>query len=221
MKDLIIIGAGGFGREVAWLVERINRVSPTWRLLGFLDDTPELQGKALHGYPVLGKTEALPLYNTAYFVCAIGSSRARKSVIDRLSPLSPRFATLIDPSVILSDRVEIGEGSLICAGSVLTVDISIGRHCVVSVGSTLGHDAVLRDFVTLYPAVNISGKTLIGLGAELGTGTQMIQGKTIGQGSIVGAGSVIIRDIPENCTAVGVPAKPIKTHPVPFESFDH
>ena len=110
----------------------------------------------------------------------------------------------------MSDSVIIGEGSIVCAHTIITVNITIGKHVIVNLDCTIGHDAVLNDFVTVYPGVNISGNTDIGYASELGTGMQIIQGKKIGERSIVGAGAVVIRDIPEKCTAVGSPAKPIK-----------
>ena len=110
----------------------------------------------------------------------------------------------------MSDRVFIGEGSIICAGSIITVDIRIGKHVILNLDCTVGHDACLEDFVTVYPSVNVSGNVLVEECAELGTGTQIIQGKKIGAQTIVGAGAVVVKDLPEKCTAVGSPAKPIK-----------
>lgn len=207
MKDLIIIGAGGFGREVSWLVERINAVSPQWDLLGFVDDNPEIQSKIIDGYKVIGKIDELNNYPDAYAVCCIANTAVRKKIVGKVQ--NP-FATLIDPCAILSSKVEIGEGSVVCANAVATVDIKIGKHNIIDVSSTVGHDAVLEDFVTLYPSVNVSGNTLIKNGVELGTGTQVIQGLTVGENTVVGAGAVVTRDLPDNCTAVGVPAKAIK-----------
>ena len=120
------------------------------------------------------------------------------------------FATLIDPLAIISDRVQIGVGCIVCAGSILTVDITIGNHVIINLDCTLGHDVIIGDYVTVYPSVNISGNVEIGGEAELGTGTQIIQGKQIGKQSIIGAGAVVVKDIPEKCTAVGSPAKPIR-----------
>lgn len=212
MKKLIIFGAGGFGREVAWAVERINQVSPTWDLLGFMDDDDGIQGKKINGYPVLGKTEAVKDYPDAWFVCAVASSRVREKIVRNMKTANPdiRFGTVIDPGVERSDLVRIGEGTIICVHTILTVNISIGAHVIIDYDCTVGHDAVLEDYVTLYPSVNVSGTTHIGHAVELGTGLQIIQGKTVGDYSIVGAGSVIVKDIPANCTAVGSPAKPIK-----------
>ena len=212
MKDLIIIGASGFGREVAWLVERINAVNGTWNLLGFIDDNSEIQGKSINGYPVIGTTNVVSDYMQAYFVCAVGASKTRENIITKIKAKNPavRFATLVDPSVLLSDFVELGEGTIICAHTILTTNIQIGNHVIMNLDCTVGHDAILKDFVTLYPSVNVSGMTHIGYGSELGTGMQIIQGKTVGDYSIIGAGAVVVKDIPAKCTAVGSPAKPIK-----------
>ena len=212
MKDLIIIGASGFGREVAWLVERINRVTPTWNLRGFMDDNEAIHGTEINGYHVLGGTDAVGNYPDAYFVCAVGASKIREKIIGNMKAINPdiRFATVIDPSVEMSDFVTIGEGTIICAHTIITVNISIGDHVIINLDCTIGHDAVLHDYVTLYPSVNVSGMTNIGHCSELGTGMQIIQGKTVGDYSIVGAGAVVVKDIPANCTAVGSPAKPIK-----------
>lgn len=212
MKDLYIIGAGGFGREVVWLVERINAVKQSWNLKGFIDDNVSLHGTLEGGYPVCGGTDYLiQQQEKVWVVCAVGAAKIRKKIIERLQIYSNiQFATVVDPSVICSDRVEIGVGSIICAGTILTVDIKIGKYVIINLDCTLGHDDVIEDFVTIYPSVNVSGNVYVGEGAELGTGMQIIQGKTIGKESILGAGAVVVKDIPERCTAVGSPAKIIK-----------
>lgn len=212
MDKLIIIGASGFGREVAWLVERINQRTPAWKLLGFIDDNQDLQGEIINGYTVLGTSDSVSDYPDSFFVCAVGASRTREKIINKVLSINPcaKFATLIDPSVEMSSMVEIGEGTILCAHSIITVNIRIGKHVIVNLDCTIGHDAVLEDYVTLYPSVNISGITHIGRCTELGTGMQIIQGKTIGDYSIVGAGAVVVKDLPEKCTAVGSPAKAIK-----------
>lgn len=212
LKDLYIIGAGGFGREVAWLVERINEIEPTWNLKGFIDDNTDIHGSLQDDYSVVGGCDYLMnITQEVWVVCAIGSTKIRQKIIEKLKKYANvKFATLIDPSVMRSERVDIGEGSIICAGTIITVDISIGSHVIINLDCTIGHDDIIHDFVTIYPSVNVSGNVVIGECAELGTGMQIIQGKSIGRESIIGAGSVVIRDIPEKCTAVGSPAKPIK-----------
>lgn len=212
MKKIYIIGAGGFGREVAWLIERLNQTKPEWQLQGFIDDNAQIHGSVKGSCPVLGNCEFLEqIEEEAWVVCAIGAAVVRERVIHKVAGFkNVRFATLIDPSVMISPSVALGEGSIICAGTICTVDISIGSHVIINLDCTIGHDVVIKDFVTIYPSVNVSGCVMIGKGVELGTGVQIIQGKTVGRETIVGAGAVVTKDLPERCTAVGAPAHPVK-----------
>lgn len=209
MKNLYIIGAGGFGREVAWCVERINDVIPTWDLKGFIDDNEKLWGTQEDEYFVRGGCEYLKQQKDAYAVCAVGNAKVRRQIIEKLSNSGVRFATIVDPSVILSKSVSIGEGTIICAGTIATVDISIGKHVIINLDCTLGHDDVIEDYVTIYPSVNVSGNVSVGKCCELGTGTQIIQGKVIASDTIIGAGSVVVKDIRDIGTYVGCPAKKV------------
>lgn len=210
MKDLYIIGAGGFGREVAWIVERINSIKPTWNLKGFIDDNETLWGSIEGEYHVLGGCEYLSTLEDVYAVCAVGSSNVRKKIIEKLKDTSVKFATLVDPSVLYSNSVKIGEGAIVCAGTIITVNVNIGDHVIVNLDCTIGHDAVIDDFVTIYPSVNVSGNVLIGECSELGTGTQIIQGKKVISNTIIGAGAIVVKDCIESGTYVGSPAKKIK-----------
>ena len=208
IKDLAIIGAGGFGREVAWLVERINREEKTWNLKGFIDDQQPI-GTKVNQYTVIGTTESIKQSEKdLYVICAVGNAKTRKKIIQNLENTKPiHFATVIDPTVIHSDEITIGEGSILCAGTILTTNITIGKHVIINLDCTVGHDAVIEDYTTLYPSVNVSGMTTIGTGSEIGTGVNIIQGKTIAQDVIVGAGSVVVKDLLESGTYVGIPAK--------------
>lgn len=210
MKDLYIIGAGGFGREVAWLVERINEIEPTWNIKGFIDDNDSRWGTKENDYVVLGGCDYLKTLGEVYAVCAIGAAKVRKNIIEKLKESSIKFATIIDPSVLISKRVEVGEGTIICASSILTVDIKIGKHVIINLDCTIGHDDIIDDFVTIYPSVNVSGNVHLGECSELGTGMQIIQGKTVAKNTIIGAGAVVVRNIEVSGTYVGSPAKKIK-----------
>lgn len=210
MKDLYIIGAGGFGREVAWLVERINEETPIWNIKGFIDDNDSLWGTKEDAYEVVGGCDYLKTLGDVYVVCAVGSARVRKIIINKLKDSKVKFATVIDPSVIISKRVEIGEGTIICAGTIITVDIKIGNHVIINLDCTIGHDDVIEDFVTVYPSVNVSGNVTVGECSELGTGMQIIQGKNVAPNTIIGAGAVVVKDLIESGTYVGSPAKKIK-----------
>lgn len=210
MKDLYIVGAGGFGREVAWLVERINAVEPTWDIKGFIDDDSTLWGTEEDGYKVVGGCDYLKSLESTYVVCAVGSAATRKVVIEKLKAYAVNFATVIDPSVIMSSRVKIGEGCIICAGTIITVDIIIGDYVIINLDCTIGHDDVINDYVTINPSVNVSGNVTIGDCCELGAGVQIIQGKTVVPNTIIGAGAVVVKDIVECGTYVGSPAKRVK-----------
>lgn len=210
MKKILIFGAGGFGREVQWLIERINQVKPTWIIEGYLDDGVET-GTIINGYPVVGGMEALKKYDTSVaIVCAVGSAVVREKIISKILEIGEfEFPNLIDPDVQMSDSVKLGKGNIICAGNILTVNIEIKDFVILNLSCTVGHDAVIGSFVTIYPGVNISGCTTFGCGVELGTGSKIIQGVEIAENTIVGAGAVVVRDITEAGTYVGVPARKI------------
>lgn len=207
-KQIVIVGAGGFGREIAWLIERINANCPTWNFLGFVDDGVDV-GTPINEYEVLGNTQwLLEQSEVTYCVCAIGNTTVRKKLVDKLSEnQNLQFATLIDPSVNYSSTVSFGEGSMICAGNNITVNVTIGKHTIVNLDCTIGHDVNLGEYTTLYPSVNVSGMTTIGSGSEIGTGSSIIQGISIEKNTIVGASSVVVRDLKESGTYVGVPAR--------------
>lgn len=209
MKDIVIIGAGGFAREVAWLIEEINSNLLEWNLLGFIDDNVNSVGKELNGYKVLGTTEYLnELPESVYSVIGIGDGSIRKKIVSKL--MNRKFATLIHPSVSISKTNIFGDGVIICAGNILTVNIKIGNHVIINLDCTVGHDVEIKDYVTVLPSVNISGNTKIGEYTTLGTGAKIIQGINIGKNIIVGAGTVVIRDVDNGCTLVGNPGKIIK-----------
>lgn len=212
MKDLIILGAGDFGREVTWLVERINQQAATWNLLGFVDDNAAKMPSVIDGYPVLGPMAYLQtLTNEAYVVCSVGTGRVRKRIMDTvLTQKNLHPATLIDPAVIVGRNVRIGEGCVVCAGTILAISSVLSDHVIINLNCTLGHDSVLESYCTVHPGSNLSGKVRVGACTDIGTGTKVIQGTTIHPNCIIGAGAVVVRDLTEPGTYVGVPAVRIK-----------
>jgi sugar O-acyltransferase (sialic acid O-acetyltransferase NeuD family) len=211
MKDIVIIGAGGFGREVAWLIEDINKVNNDWNIIGFVDDNKYIQGTEINGYKVVGDIDWLKKQEL-FVVNAIGDSIIKKKVMEKLDGSKNKYPVLIHPSVICSDSVSFGEGSIICAGNIITVNIEIGKHVIINLDCTIGHDAIIGDYSTILPSVNISGFVKTEECVSFGTGSAVIQGVNIGRNTVVGAGAVVVKDLPANCTAVGSPAKPIKFH---------
>jgi sugar O-acyltransferase (sialic acid O-acetyltransferase NeuD family) len=207
MKDIIIIGASGFGKEVLWLAKRLNR-----NVIGFLDDTPEKQNTELFGCRVIGKINEFTKFNDMEFVIAIGSPRCREQVFKKMIENgSPQFATLIDPTVVIGENIIIGSGSLICAGVILTVDIRIGEQVVINLNSTIGHDVVIENFVTIAPNVSISGNVSLANKVEVGTNASIKEKITVDQGAMIGMGSVVTKNVEKNKLILGNPARAIKT----------
>lgn len=205
VKDIVIVGAGGFGREVEWLIERINEQHYEWNFIGFVDS--EINGKRVVGddsFIVEAKREL-------YVAIAVGSSRLRKVLYEKyVKNPNVHFPNLLDPSVVISKRVAMGIGNIVCAANIITVDVVWGSFNIVNLACTIGHDVKMGDYITINPNCNISGNVTIGNLSEIGTGTQIIQGKEIGAETIVGAGCVVVKDIPGECTVVGVPGKIVK-----------
>ena len=150
--------------------------------------------------------------NNIYAVCAIGNTKNKFNLIKKLEPYNIDFPNLIHPNVATNDYIELGCGNIICWGSFLSVNIKIGNHISINPGCGIGHDTVIKDYSTIYWDVTLSGNVTINEGCEIGSKAAVIPQKSVGRWSIIGAGAVVVNDIPENCTAVGVPAKPIKYH---------
>jgi sugar O-acyltransferase (sialic acid O-acetyltransferase NeuD family) len=211
-KRLVIFGAGGFGREVLQLIRDINESVSTWECEGFLVDSKYAKaGRIVQGLPILGDLDWLIQNPEVYLVIAVGSPPARRQIALRASQICKiPFATLVHPRAWIGEYVKIGEGSIICAGAMITTDIQIGRHVQINTGATIGHDAILEDFVTVYSSVNITGNVKLEEGVEVGTSAVLIPRTSVGCWSIIGAGSIITKSIYSNVTAVGSPAKAIK-----------
>ncbi len=209
-EDLVIIGAGGFGREIAWLVDDINADKRKWNLLGFVDEDKSKQGLLLNDYPVMGFDQMIGRGNEFFAAFAVGNPKTKKLLVEKFAKDINKFANLIHPSVIMSKHFRIGTGNIICAGNIITVNIEIGNHVIINLDCTVGHDVTINDYCTLAPSVNVSGKVTLSEGCDLGTNATIIQGKRIGKWSTIGAGAVVINDLPPYCTAVGIPAEPIK-----------
>jgi sugar O-acyltransferase (sialic acid O-acetyltransferase NeuD family) len=211
MKDIVVYGCGGMGREIVWLIEEINNANEEWNIIGYIDDNPENSNKKFYKYAVIGDLNWLKNNKGYNCVLAIGNGKTRKLIADRIKDLCT-FPTLIHPSVSLNESIKIDKGCMISANVIFTTDISIGKHVFINVNSNIMHDVEIQDFSTIFLGVNIAGGVKVKSCTEIGSGSTLIPYSTVGENTIVGAGSVVTRDIPANCTAVGSPAKPIKFH---------
>ncbi|MFN8531787.1 MAG: acetyltransferase [Anaerolineae bacterium] len=192
LKSLVILGAGGFAREVLDVVDAINAVSPTWEMLGFIVDhrygTP---GDLVHDKPILGDFSWLEQHQEVQLLCAVGAPEIRYRMIRRLAYHQWQFASLVHPSVIRTRWMSIGQGVVITAGCVISNNVVIADHVHINPSSTIGHDVHLESFVSVAPGVRVSGNVSLREGAYIGTGANIIEKKTIGAWSIVGAGGPI------------------------------
>ena len=210
-QKLILTGAGGCMRELLWQIEELNNVQKTWEILGYVDISDQY-GDVRVGdrvYPYLGTDQFLldQTEDTNVAIC-VGSSALRKKIAEKLMA-NPYLKF---PNLILSDTricadAEMGQGVIISMDCRVSTNVRMGDFVFLNMGSVVCHDGKLGDYVTLSPDARLAGNVTVGSGSELGMGTRVIQGKTIGRQVITGAGSVVVRDLPDDCTAVGVPAQ--------------
>jgi sugar O-acyltransferase (sialic acid O-acetyltransferase NeuD family) len=211
----LIYGAGGFGREVAWLLRDYHLAFGRLEPLCFVDDDSQLHGTRLSGLPVIDLATATRLYHGAPMVLAIGAPQTRANVLPRVSNLGFEFPAIVHPSVKRSEYVSIGQGVLICASSILTTEVSVGVHTHINLGCTIGHDVTIGQYCTVSPGVHLSGWVHVGNRVFIGTGAVFINGTqaeplTIGDGVTIGAGACVTRSVSPGETVVGVPARPIQ-----------
>lgn len=194
MKQIVIIGAGGFGREAAWIVDRINAAEPTFEFLGFCDDAPDRQTGTCGGRPLLGALENVR--SGVSFFCAIGKNETRLELMRRAERAGLRAATLIDPTAATAPDASIGPGSFIGIHAVVSVGCRLGRGTIVNHGACVGHDVAAGDGCQFCPGVCVSGGCTLGEGVLLGTLSGMLPLKRAGDRSVIGAGTVPLRDVP-------------------------
>ena len=210
MSGVVLYGASELGRDVASMGPALL---DAWHgpshLHGFIDDRAALHGTTILGLPVLGGQEWLASDDAQAIrvVVTIGDNATRRGVVDRLTRLGVRFATLVHPNAVVTPWVTLGEGTVVLANCTFTADIRIGRHVVFNPGCTVAHDVVVEDYVYVSPGVDLAGKVVLEDSCHLGTSATVIPGRRVGARSVVGAGAVVVQDIPADVTAVGVPAR--------------
>jgi sugar O-acyltransferase (sialic acid O-acetyltransferase NeuD family) len=211
MRNLVIFGAGGHGRDILQVVRAINAISPTWQCVGFVVD-PEYQAPSQqHDLPVMVGLQTLSAYSNLDIVVAVGDPNGREQTVERLKSFEMiRFPKLIHPQTWIGDRVRLGEGTIVFAGAMISTDVELGAHVHVNLSSTISHDTRIGPFSSLSPGVNIAGRVKIGARAQIGTAASIIPGVEVGDDCIVGAGAAVIRSMPRGVTAVGVPARIIR-----------
>lgn len=203
MSKVIIIGASGHGKVIADIIVSSGNV-----VKGFLDDADDIQGKSIIGFPVLGKISDYKDHLDCQFIIAIGNPYVRKKISESIDV---KWYTAVHPSAVISKfDTSIGEGTVLMANAVVNSSAKIGKHCIINTGAIVEHDNVLEDYVHLSPNVTLAGAVKVGKSTHIGVGSCTKQGLNIAADCIIGAGSVIVKDITESGTYIGVPAKRIK-----------
>lgn len=209
MKNIIIVGAGGVGRETAWIIEQINLRKGTYKILGFIDDDESIHNSNINGYKVLGGLDYL-LENkmNSKIVVSISDYKIKKSIVEKLN--NYEFETIIHPDVFIHSSNKIGKGTIIYPGTIMTTNITIGNHVIISPKVGIGHDSRIEDYASILWNVSISGFDYIKEGTFIGSNATIIQGKMIGENTVIGAGAVVINNLEKNVVAIGIPAQKVR-----------
>lgn len=212
MKDLVIIGAGGFGREVADTVRSINQVKETYNLLGFIDDDEHLKNKTMNDMIVLGNRADLKALCSAqqiHAAIAIANANMKREIAGDLDGFVT-WENIIHPTALVSDYCEMGTGNILQAFSIVGPNARVGNHCMINARSGMGHDARMGDYVSVMSLCDITGGVQLEEGVYLALGVGIIPGITIGEGAYICAGSIVFKDVEAGATMIGNPAKRIK-----------
>lgn len=213
MKRVVIIGAGGHGREVAEILRHQSQQSNGLSLLGFIDENSSLHHELVDGLPILGDWswfDGIGRSEVAV-ICGLGSPQITKRLAQRAALIDLAFVSAISPLAHVSPFAKLGEGIVMFPHAIANTGSFLGDHCILNVAATISHDTKVGRYVNINPGAHLAGNVSVGEGCYIGMGAQVIQGKSIGEWTVVGAGAVVTADLPANVTAVGIPAKVIRT----------
>jgi len=207
-KPIAIYGAGGLGREIAWMVNDINQHKRQWKLIGFFDDGKK-KDSIIDDLPVLGGLNELNAVRSPLsLVIAISDPLIKEKLVNDIINTKIKFPVLIHPSCQPGDikNNQFGKGTVLTAGVILTTGIQTGDFVLINLATTVGHDVNIGKFSSIMPGCSISGSVSLGDRCLVGTGARILQNLTIGEDSIIGAGAVVTRNFGAGSILIGVPA---------------
>lgn len=217
-RQLVVIGASGFGRETLDVLDAVNAagLEPAFELVGVVDDGPSAENLSRLGrrsVQYLGVLErwlagAVGDYETTpEYIVGIGAPSVRAGIAERFDAGGMRAATLIHPSARLGSGVSVAEGAVICAGALISTEVVLGRHCHINPGAVIGHDTRLGDFVSVNPNATVSGACCVKDRTLVGAGSVVLEELTVGCDAIIGAAACVTRDVPDRSLVKGVPGR--------------
>ncbi|MFJ6672969.1 NeuD/PglB/VioB family sugar acetyltransferase [Actinosynnema sp. NPDC091369] len=208
-RPLLLVGGGGLAREV---LAAVRLLPSLWRPVGALDDDPARHGADLDGLPVLGGTDLVRSTDAAVVVCVANAHRprGRLDLVARLDLPDERWATVVHPAASVAVGAEVGPGSVLLAGAVVTAPLRLGAHVVAMPHVLITHDDEVGDGVTFAGRASLGGAVRVGEAAYLGQGSAVREGVTIGAGAVVGMGSVVLADVPAGEVWAGNPARRLR-----------
>jgi sugar O-acyltransferase (sialic acid O-acetyltransferase NeuD family) len=202
MRDIYIIGAGGHGKVV---LDIINK-SEQYQAAAFLDDDSNLHNETINGLKVLGESKEA-LDDDKAVIIAVGSNKIREKLFNLMKSNDLEIINAVHPDAVINSFVSLGEGIVVAAGAVINPNAVIEDNVIINTGVTVDHDCIIEKHVHLSPGVNLGGNVIVQRGAHIGIGAAVLPGIKIGKNSVVGAGAVVTRDVPDDVTVVGVPAR--------------
>lgn len=208
MKNLIIIGAGGFAREVYWHVHQSCGFGDEWRIKGFLDGDVKISAAEYARLPaaVLGDVNGYEICADDVFTCAVGTPKIRRRLVEKISARGGNFVNIISTHAYIMPTVKFGRGVIICPQAVIGDGATVGDFAAINAAVTLGHDAHVGEFSCVMPHVAISGGSQIGAEVFIGSGAIILPHARIGDGATVGAGAVVLKKVRAGVTVFGNPA---------------
>lgn len=216
IRDIVVFGAGGFGREVACIIKRINKIKPTWRFIGFFDDNASLIGTTNDYGTILGTSDDLAAWDKPLaVVIGIGSPKAVYSIANKIIRNTHlTYPNIIDPTVCVNDEdnYTLGQGNVIAANCFISIATKVGDFNTINNNTALGHDAVVGSYNSFMPSVNISGGVTIGDRNFFGVKSTILQYLKVGNDTTIGANALVTKDTEDGLLYIGIPAKAKSRH---------